>query len=99
VALDDRALVYDGEFQGDGGPLKLHARRAARPCGSSLDRLRSLEWLDVRLGDRAARLRSEERGPAGPLKRLAVTNAPSTWARLSTAVRFRRLLVKELLSR
>jgi predicted acylesterase/phospholipase RssA len=99
VALDDRALVYDGEFEGDGGSLKLRARRAVRPGGSSLDRLRSLEWLDVRLGDRAARLRSEGRAPAGPLERLAVTNAPSTWARLSTAVRFRRVLVKELLSR
>jgi predicted acylesterase/phospholipase RssA len=99
VTLEDGALLYDGEFQADGGALRLRGRRAATRGGSSLDRLRSLEWIDVRLGDRDTRLRSQARHAPGPLERLAVTNAPSTWGRLSMAVQFRRLLAEELLSR
>jgi len=97
VTLDDGALVYDAAFVSDGRAIRLRGRRAAGGEGSALERLRSLAALEVELDGQTGVLRSAGRCSAVPLSRMAVTNAPSTRARLSTAARFRRFLLEALL--
>jgi hypothetical protein len=96
ATLANRALVYDAAFVRDGESIRLRARRAADGGGSIFERLRSLGRLEIELDGQAGVLRSAGRRSAAPLSRMAVTNAPSSWTRLSTAARFRRFLLDEL---
>jgi predicted acylesterase/phospholipase RssA len=86
VALAGRELVYEAVFAAGARRILLSGRRGAR--GGPLT-VELAEAGGAALG--GARLPSLGGGPP-PARRMSVTNAPSTWRRVATAIGFRARL-------
>ena len=103
VALEAGALLYEGTFEAGGREVRLRGRREA-PAGKPLrERLSSLRHLHLELRESESKtiLGAGRLDPHGarttPLPIPIVTDAPSTWRRLTTAAAFERVMATELL--
>jgi predicted acylesterase/phospholipase RssA len=103
VALEAGALVYDAWFDAGGREVRLRGQREAGDGESLSERLSSLRRLRLELREVESRavLGTGTLDPRGartaPLPLPIVTDAPSTWRRLTTAAAFERVLAAELL--
>jgi len=104
VTLEGGALVYEAMLNAGGRPVRLRARRAARPGGSLGERLSSLRRLHVELIESGSESPLAEGvldprgGGTTPVPLPIVTDAPSIWRRLATAAAFERVMAAELVA-
>jgi hypothetical protein len=103
VKLDGGALRYEATIDAGSREVHLRAHRTAGPSDSLAERLTSLRRLHLELRDAASGdlVGKEALDPASvrsasPLPLPIVTNAPSTWRSIATAVAFERLMASEL---